>query len=97
MRAALRCCSETSLAHAHIWADWHRAATLHGAAQAPCSTKREDSGTRSKYVNAPESLDEVAAAIGDEQLRQAYDAGAALSIADAIGLAQTNPPSLERA
>jgi hypothetical protein len=71
--------------------DWRRAATLHGAAQALLDqTGRQWDTIETRQRTG--SLDQIAGAIGDERLRQAYDAGAALSIAQAIDLAQTNPP-----
>jgi predicted ATPase/DNA-binding XRE family transcriptional regulator len=63
--------------------EWHRAATLHGSAQA----LRDQTGNQWEALECglrAESLDQIAGAIGDEQLRQAYDAGTALSIAHAI-------------
>jgi tetratricopeptide (TPR) repeat protein len=66
--------------------DWHRAATLHGAAQALLDQTGNQWDTFECGQRA-ESLEQIAAAIGDEQCRQAYDAGAALSIGHAIDLA----------
>ncbi len=66
--------------------EWHRAATLHGAAQALID--------QIGFVWEPdvaelrqESLDEIAAALGDEQLKQAYTQGTALSLDQAMDLA----------
>jgi len=66
--------------------DWPRAATLHGAAQALIDQTGRRWDTTEECQRA-ECLDQIAAAVGDEQLRQAYDAGTALSIGDAIDLA----------
>ena len=66
--------------------DWHRAATLHGAAQALLDQTGRQWDTIETRQRT-ESLDQIEAAIGDEQLRQAYDAGAALSIGHAIEIA----------
>jgi non-specific serine/threonine protein kinase len=73
--------------------DWHRAATLHGAAQALL----DQTGIQWDSFECgqrAQSLDQTAAAIGDEQLRQAYDAGTALSISHAVDLAlsTSSPP-----
>jgi hypothetical protein len=72
---------------------WHRAAILHGAAQALLDQTGNRWDTFEGNQRA-ESLDQIAAGIGDEQLRRAYDAGEALSIADAIDLAlgRSSPP-----
>jgi tetratricopeptide (TPR) repeat protein len=73
--------------------DWHRAATLHGAAQALLD-QTGNQWERTECVQRKESLDQIAAAIGDEQLKQAHTQGAALSIAHAIDLAlgKSSPP-----
>ena len=66
--------------------DWHRAATLHGAAQALVD--------QTGFVWDPdaaelrqESLDLIAAALGDEQLKRAYTQGTTLTFDQAIDLA----------
>jgi predicted ATPase/class 3 adenylate cyclase/transcriptional regulator with XRE-family HTH domain len=66
--------------------EWHRAAVLHGAAQALADQTGfawdpDEEGYRQ------ESLDQIAAALGDEQLKQAYTQGTALSLDHAIDLA----------
>jgi tetratricopeptide (TPR) repeat protein len=66
--------------------EWHRAATLHGAAQALLDQTGNQWDTF-ECGQRDESLDRIAAAIGDEQLRLAYDQGTALSIGHAIDLA----------
>ena len=66
--------------------DWHRAAMLHGAAQA----LRDQTGVPWDTLVAPyrqESLDQAAAALGDEQFHRAYARGMALSFDQAISLA----------
>ena len=66
--------------------EWHRAATLHGAAQTLLDQTGNEWGP-TEWGQRAESLEQIAAAIGDEQVRQAYDAGTALSMGDAIDLA----------
>jgi predicted ATPase/class 3 adenylate cyclase len=66
--------------------DWHRAAALHGAAQALL----DQIGSRMAAFDArrrQESLDQITAALGDEQLKHAYNQGTALSLDHAIDLA----------
>jgi tetratricopeptide (TPR) repeat protein len=66
--------------------DWHRAATLHGAAQ----TLAGQTGVvwdSDEAEISQESLDRIAAALGDAQLQQAYTRGTALSLNQAIDLA----------
>jgi hypothetical protein len=66
--------------------DWHRAAMMHGAEHALA----DQIGARSNPFDArfcQESLDQARAALGDEQLQQAYARGKALSFDQAIGLA----------
>jgi predicted ATPase len=66
--------------------DWHRAAMLHGAAQ----TLIDQVGYRWDPADArrrQESLDQATAALGDQQLQQAYARGQALSVDQATGLA----------
>jgi tetratricopeptide (TPR) repeat protein len=73
--------------------DWHRAAILHGAAQALHDQQGSGwEGTETRM--RAESLEQIAAAIGDEQLSQAYDQGAALSTGYTINLAlgKSSPP-----
>jgi tetratricopeptide (TPR) repeat protein len=66
--------------------DWHRAAMLHGAAQALL----DQTGVPWSLLDAryrQESLDQAGAALGDEQFQQAYARGMALSFDQAIDLA----------
>jgi predicted ATPase/class 3 adenylate cyclase/DNA-binding XRE family transcriptional regulator len=66
--------------------DWHRAAVLHGAAQ----TLSDQTGVPWDTFDTryrEESLDQAAAALGDEQLERAYARGMALSFDRAISLA----------
>jgi predicted ATPase/class 3 adenylate cyclase len=66
--------------------DWHRAAALHGAAQAlldQIGSRMADFDARRRR----ESLDQIMAALGDEQLKHAYNKGTALSLDHAIDLA----------
>lgn len=62
--------------------DWHRAATLHGTAQALLDQTGNQWDAVERDQRA-EILNQIATAIGDEQLRHGYDAGTALSIAQA--------------
>jgi predicted ATPase/class 3 adenylate cyclase len=67
-------------------ADWHRAAMLHGAAQALL----DQTGGVWDEDNAryrQESLHEIAAALGDEQVEQDYARGMALGFDQAVDLA----------
>jgi predicted ATPase/DNA-binding XRE family transcriptional regulator len=70
--------------------DWHRAASLHGQADALLDQtgNRWDSFEGGQRA---ESLDRIAAAIGDEQLRQVYQQGSELGISHAIDLALGKP------
>lgn len=66
--------------------DWHRAAALHSAAQALL----DQIGSRMAAFDArrrQESLDQITAALGYEQLKHAYNQGTALSLEGAIDLA----------
>jgi tetratricopeptide (TPR) repeat protein len=73
--------------------DWHRAAVLHGAAQALL----DQSGLPWQPLEAryrQESLDQADAALGSEQLHRAYARGKALSFDQAIDVAREGvPPS----
>jgi len=73
--------------------DWPRAAVLHGAAQALL----DQTGVPWEAFEAryrQQSLDQAGAALGDEQLQQAYARGMALSLDQAIDLAlEEVPPS----
>ena len=73
--------------------EWHRAATLHGAAQALVE-QTGNSWDPNGWCCRKESLGQIAAAIGDEQLERAHAQGAVLSIDDAIDLAlgRSSPP-----
>ena len=63
--------------------DWHRAAVLHGAAQAFHDRTGHPRDTRDRR----ESLDQARAHLGDEQLERAYAQGMALSPDQALDLA----------
>ena len=66
--------------------DWHRAAMLHGAAQALLDQTGAPWDTlEARYRQ--ESLDQAGAALGDEQFQRAYARGTALSFDQAIDLA----------
>ena len=70
--------------------DWHRAATLHGAAQAAL----ERAGQRWQELEARyrrDSLDQVRGHLGREQLDRAYARGIALSSDEALDLASGKP------
>ena len=66
--------------------EWHRSATLHGAAQA-LADQAGFVWDPDEQGYSQESLDQIAAALGDEQLKQAYNRGAALSLDKVIDLA----------
>jgi Anaphase-promoting complex subunit 5 len=66
--------------------DWHRAAVLHGAAQAFCDRTRLP-WQEPEARNRRESLDQARAQLGDEQLERAYAQGMALSLEKALDLA----------
>jgi hypothetical protein len=66
--------------------DWHRAAALHGAAQAfqdRTSNPWEEFDARYRQ----DSLDQARAHLGDEQLERAYAQGMTLSLEKALDLA----------
>jgi predicted ATPase/class 3 adenylate cyclase len=65
--------------------DWHRAATLHGIAQAMAGQiqMRDPSNERRRE----QGLGQARAALGDEQVQQAYAHGMALSFDDAMEFA----------
>jgi tetratricopeptide (TPR) repeat protein len=65
--------------------DWHRAATLHGAAQALLDQTGVPWDPSDRFRK--ESLDQAGAALGDEQFQRAYARGMALSFDQAIDLA----------
>jgi hypothetical protein len=70
---------------------WHRAAMLHGAAQAlldQTGAPWDPLGARDRQ----ESLDRARAALGDEQFQRAYARGTALSFDQAISLALDETP-----
>jgi tetratricopeptide (TPR) repeat protein len=74
--------------------DWHRAATLHGVAEA----MRDRTGLPWEPFDAryrQRSLDEISAAMSRGQLEQAYSAGMALSYDAAIDLALSLPVSAD--
>ena len=66
--------------------DWHRAAALHGAAQAFL----DRTGNPWRGLDArdrQDSLDQARAHLGDEQLERAYAQGMTLSLEKALDLA----------
>jgi hypothetical protein len=66
--------------------DWDRAAALHGVAQAFL----DRTGNRWEEIDARyrrDSLDQMRAHLGDEQLERAYAQGMALSLEKALDLA----------
>ena len=70
--------------------DWHRAAVLHGAAQAllgPSGRPWEEVEARYRR----ESIDQVRTHLGQEQFERAHATGTALSSDDALDLASGNP------
>ena len=66
--------------------DWHRAAMLHGAAQALLDQTGVPWGPFDGR-NRQQSLDQAGAALGDEQFQRAYARGMTLSFDEAIDLA----------
>jgi hypothetical protein len=64
--------------------DWHRAAVLHGAAQALLDQTGVPWDT---FSDRQESLDQAGAALGDEQFHRAYTRGTALGFDQTISLA----------
>ena len=72
--------------------DWHRAATLHGVAQAFVDRM----GSPWQELDAryrQDSLDQARARLGEEQLERAYANGMALSLDEALDLALRRPGS----
>jgi hypothetical protein len=66
--------------------DWHRAAELHGAAQAFLDQTAEQwEEAEARYRG--ESLNQLRAQLGKEQFERAYAQGMALSLEEAIDLA----------
>ena len=71
--------------------DWHRAAVLHGAAQALNDQMGVQlQGLEDRYRQ--ESLDQARAALGDQQAQRAYACGMALSLDQVIDLALGGVP-----
>jgi predicted ATPase/class 3 adenylate cyclase len=66
--------------------DWRRAAQLHGAAQALLE-KTGHQWDASDIRQREECLEQIAAAVGDEELRRAYAEGLALSFDESVNLA----------
>jgi hypothetical protein len=66
--------------------DWHRAAVLHGAAQA---LRDRTGGPWEEEIvrELRDSLDQARAHLGDEQLERAYAHGMTLSLDQALDLA----------
>jgi predicted ATPase/DNA-binding XRE family transcriptional regulator len=71
--------------------DWHRAAALHGAAQALLDRTRSPSRPEVEARNRRDSLAQVRAHLGNEQLEQACARGMALSLDQALDLALRRP------
>jgi hypothetical protein len=100
LRVSRRLGAKRDMAIAIMWlaclrtdlGDWYRAALLHGAAQ----TLLDQTGVPWEPFDArhrQESLDQAAAALGNEQHQQAYARGMALSFDKAIDLALEEVPS----
>jgi hypothetical protein len=71
--------------------DWHRAAALHGAAQALIDqTGLQPEGLDDRYRQ--ESLVQACAALGDEQAQRAYACDMALGLDQVIDLALGRVP-----
>ncbi len=70
--------------------DWHRAAALHGVAQA-FQDRTGNSWQESAARDRRDSLDQARAHLGDEQLERAYAQGMALSLEKALDLALRRP------
>jgi hypothetical protein len=71
--------------------DWHRAAVLHGAAQA----LQDQTGVQRDRLDDSyrrESLGQAYAALGGEQAQRAYACGTALSLNQVIDLALREVP-----
>ena len=66
--------------------DWHRAATLHGAAQA-FHDRTSNPWQESEAHERRDSLDQARAHLGDEQLQRTYAQGRALGLDKALDLA----------
>jgi predicted ATPase/class 3 adenylate cyclase len=66
--------------------DWHRAATLHGVAQAFLD-RTSNPWQESEVHERRDSLDRARAHLGDEQVERAYARGMALSLEKALDLA----------
>jgi predicted ATPase/class 3 adenylate cyclase len=66
--------------------DWHRAAALHGVAQA-FQDRTGNSWQEFSARDRRDSLDQARARLGDEQLERAYGQGMALSLDEALDLA----------
>jgi predicted ATPase/DNA-binding XRE family transcriptional regulator len=71
--------------------DWHRAAALHGAAQAFLDRAGNQQYAAVEARSRQDSLAQVRAHLGDEQLEQAYAQGMALSLDQALDLALRRP------
>jgi predicted ATPase/DNA-binding SARP family transcriptional activator len=69
--------------------DWHRAAELHGAAQA-CLDRTGQPWQALEACYRQASLDQIRAHLGHEQFERAYATGMALSPAQALDLAARN-------
>jgi hypothetical protein len=75
--------------------DWHRAAMLHGVAQAflePTGQPWEELEARYQQ----DSLDQVRAHLGQEESERAYARGMALSFDEALDLASERPSQPDR-
>jgi hypothetical protein len=74
--------------------DWHRAAVLHGAAQAFLDRTGNPAWQEVEARYHRDSLAQAGARMGDEQLERAYAQGMALSLDQALDLAlqRSGPP-----
>jgi hypothetical protein len=70
--------------------DWHRAAALHGVAQA-LQDRTSNPWQELVARDRRDSLDQARARLGDEQLERAYAQGMALSLEKALDLALPKP------
>jgi hypothetical protein len=66
--------------------EWHRAAALHGAAQTLCD-RTGNPWQEPEACNRRDSLAQVRAHLGEEQLERAYARGTTLSLDQALELA----------
>jgi predicted ATPase/class 3 adenylate cyclase len=74
--------------------DWHRAAMLHGVAQALLDQTGVPWEPLFDVCRRQESLDQISQALGDQHSRRAYSRGMALSFDQAIDLALSAGPGI---